>query len=54
MSASVVDVTWLWPTRGAETTLVEMWMSCYIWFSMVVEKEERGKHHGRRMKENRC
>jgi hypothetical protein len=38
MSASVVDVTWLWPTRGAETTLVEMWRSCHIWFLVVVEK----------------
>jgi hypothetical protein len=46
MSASVVDVTWLWPTRGAETTLVEMWMSCYIWFSVVVERKREGNIMG--------
>jgi hypothetical protein len=39
MSSDVIDLTWLWSTRRAEVASVEMWRSCHVRFSVVVEKE---------------
>jgi len=43
VSSSVIDLTWLWPTKRVEAASVEMWRSFHVRFSVVVEKKRQRK-----------